>query len=51
MYTRKKKMERLCIMRNQERAVHKLENLNIMLWSATTSTHNRQLIAHTKSGI
>jgi hypothetical protein len=32
MYTRKKKME----------------NLNITVWSGTTSTHNRQLIAHTK---
>jgi hypothetical protein len=44
MYTRKKEGE-ICIMRNQERAIQKLENQNITLWSGTTSTHNRQLIA------
>jgi hypothetical protein len=45
---KEKEDEEICIMRNQERAIQKLENLNIMLWIGTTSTHNRQLIAHTK---
>jgi hypothetical protein len=45
---KEKEDEEICIMRSQERATQKFENLNITLLSGTTSTHNRPLIAHTK---